>query len=888
MTKWVYNFGKSGTDGDTSMRNLLGGKGANLAEMSGIGLPVPPGFTISTDVCTYFYDNGRNYPDTLDAEVRAAIAKIESETGSGFADPKNPLLVSVRSGARASMPGMMDTVLNLGLNDVTAAGLAVHANDSRFAYDSYCRFIQMYGDVVMDVDYGLFEDALEDMKHARGLIDDTELTGEDMKALVDIYKDIVLDEMDMPFPQDPWEQLWGAVGAVFASWMNTRAATYRRLNNIPAAWGTAVNVQAMVFGNMGDDCATGVAFTRDPSTGENSFYGEFLINAQGEDVVAGIRTPLPLTTAAREKSAGSAASMQEAMPDVFAQLDDVRRWLESHYRDMQDLEFTVQQGQLYMLQTRSGKRTAEAALRMAVEMAEENLISRDEALCRIDANALDQLLHPTLDPKAEKICLTRGLPASPGAACGKIVLSADRAEEMAANGETVILVRLETSPEDIHGMHAAAGILTARGGMTSHAAVVARGMGRACVCGAGDVRFDEVSGKVLIHDHELMEGDLITIDGASGDVYAGAVDTIPPKMSAAFGTIMEWADARRRLGVRANAETSADAQVALDFGAEGIGLSRTEHMFFDADRIIAMRQMIMASDTEGREAALAKLLPMQRRDFESLFTIMAGRPVTIRLLDPPLHEFLPHSADELAEVAKVSGVTVETARQRAVKLSESNPMLGHRGCRLAITYPEICRMQARAIFEAACNVAQNTGAAPSPEIMVPLAATAREIALCKQEIDAAAAAVMAETGVTLSYLVGTMVELPRSSICAAELAEEAEFFSFGTNDLTQTALGISRDDAGSFLHHYADAEIYPVDPFVSIDRAGVGFLVEMGVTRGRATRPDIKLGICGEHGGDAESISFFEEVGLDYVSCSPFRVPAARLAAAQAAIKNSS
>ena len=887
MTKWVYNFGKSGTDGDTSMRNLLGGKGANLAEMSGIGLPVPPGFTISTDVCAYFYDNGRNYPDTLDAEVRAAIAKIESETGSGFADPKNPLLVSVRSGARASMPGMMDTVLNLGLNDVTAAGLAVHANDSRFAYDSYRRFIQMYGDVVMDVDYGLFEDALEDMKHARGLIDDTELTGDDMKALVDIYKDIVLDEMEVPFPQDPWEQLWGAVGAVFASWMNTRAATYRRLNNIPAAWGTAVNVQAMVFGNMGDDCATGVAFTRDPSTGENSFYGEFLINAQGEDVVAGIRTPLPLTIEAREKSGGSAASLQEAMPAVFAQLDDVGRRLESHYRDMQDLEFTVQQGQLYMLQTRSGKRTAEAALRMAVEMAEENLISRDEALCRIDANALDQLLHPTLDPKAEKICLTRGLPASPGAACGKIVLSADRAEEMAASGETVILVRLETSPEDIHGMHAAAGILTARGGMTSHAAVVARGMGRACVCGAGDVRFDEVSGKVLIHDHELVEGDLITIDGASGDVYAGAVDTIAPKMSAAFGTIMQWADARRRLGVRANAETSADAQVALDFGAEGIGLSRTEHMFFDADRIIAMRQMIMASDTEGREAALAKLLPMQRRDFESLFTIMAGLPVTIRLLDPPLHEFLPHSADELAEVAKVSGVTVETARQRAVKLSESNPMLGHRGCRLAITYPEICRMQARAIFEAACNVAQNTGAAPSPEIMVPLAATAREIALCKQEIDAAAAAVMAETGITLSYLVGTMVELPRSSICAAELAEEAEFFSFGTNDLTQTALGISRDDAGSFLHHYADAEIYPVDPFVSIDRAGVGFLVEMGVTRGRATRPDIKLGICGEHGGDADSINFFEEVGLDYVSCSPFRVPAARLAAAQAAIKNS-
>ncbi len=887
MTKWVYNFGKLGTDGESSMRNLLGGKGANLAEMSGIGLPVPPGFTISTDVCTYFYDHNHTYPDTLDAEVRAAIAKIEAETGSAFADPKNPLLVSVRSGARASMPGMMDTVLNLGLNDETAAGLAKHANDSRFAYDSYRRFIQMYGDVVMDVDHGLFEDALEDMKRERGLINDTDLTGDDMMALVAIYKDIVMDEMDTPFPQDPWEQLWGAIGAVFTSWTNTRAATYRRLNNIPAAWGTAVNVQAMVFGNMGDDCATGVAFTRDPSTGENSFYGEFLINAQGEDVVAGIRTPLPLTIKEREKSGSSAASLQEAMPDVFVQLDDVRSRLEAHYRDMQDLEFTVQQGTLYMLQTRSGKRTAEAALRMAVEMAEENLISRDEALCRIDANALDQLLHPTLDPKAEKTCLTRGLPASPGAACGKIVLSADRAEEMAAAGETVILVRLETSPEDIHGMHAAAGILTARGGMTSHAAVVARGMGRACVCGAGDVRFDEVSGKIFIQDQVLTEGDLITIDGATGDVYAGAVDTIQPKMSGAFGTIMKWADERRRLGVRANAETTTDAQVALDFGAEGIGLCRTEHMFFDADRIIAMRQMIMANDTEGREAALAKLLPMQRKDFESLFSIMAGRPVTIRLLDPPLHEFLPHSADELAEVAKVSGVTVETARQRAVKLSESNPMLGHRGCRLAITYPEICRMQARAIFEAACAVAQKTGDVPSPEIMVPLAATAREISLCKQEIDAAATAVMAETGVSISYLVGTMVELPRSSICAAELAEEAEFFSFGTNDMTQTALGISRDDAGSFLHHYADADIYPVDPFVSIDRDGVGFLVDMGVKRGRSTRPDIKLGICGEHGGDADSICFFEEVGLDYVSCSPFRVPAARLAAAQAAIKNS-
>ena len=707
MTKWVYNFGKSATDGNSSLWNLLGGKGANLAEMSGIGLPVPPGFTISTAVCTHFYDHDKTYPDALDQQVRSSIAKIEAETGAAFADTTNPLLVSVRSGARASMPGMMDTVLNLGLNDATAAGLAIKANDLRFAYDSYRRFIQMYGDVVMGVDHGLFEDALEDMKIQRGVFEDTELAGEDLQALVATYKEIVQDETDEPFPQDPWQQLWGAVGAVFNSWMNARAVTYRRLNNIPAAWGTAVNIQAMVFGNMGDDCATGVAFTRDPSTGENSFYGEFLINAQGEDVVAGIRTPLPLTKADRVRAGGGAPSMQEAMPNVFNQLDSVRKTLEGHYRDMQDLEFTVQQGVLYMLQTRSGKRTAEAALRMAVEMADEGLITRDEALCRIDPNALDQLLHPTLDPNAEKIILARGLPASPGAACGKIVLNADRAEEMAAGGEQVILVRLETSPEDIHGMHAAAGILTARGGMTSHAAVVARGMGRPCVSGASDVRFDEISGKVFIADHVLGEGDVITIDGTSGEVYDGKVDTIQPKMSDAFATVMGWADEARRMEVRTNAETPKEARVALDFGAQGIGLCRTEHMFFDADRIVAMRQMIMAGDTAGRELALANLLPMQRRDFEELFTIMAGLPVTIRLLDPPLHEFLPHSADELAEVAAASGVTVETARQRAIKLAETNPMLGHRGCRLAITYPEICRMQARAIFEAVCSVTKS-------------------------------------------------------------------------------------------------------------------------------------------------------------------------------------
>jgi len=883
--QWVYSFGAKGSDGDSSMRNLLGGKGANLAEMSGIGLPVPPGFTISTEVCTRYYDNDRSYPETLGAQVEAAVARIEDETGARFADPENPLLVSVRSGARASMPGMMDTVLNLGLNDATVEGLARRANDKRFAYDSYRRFIQMYADVVMEVDHGLFEDELEELKLRCGVFDDTGLTGDDLEMLVTTYKSIVEEEAGHPFPQDPHDQLWGAIGAVFNSWMNARATTYRRLNNIPAGWGTAVNVQAMVFGNMGEDCATGVAFTRDPSTGENTFYGEYLINAQGEDVVAGIRTPLPLTVAARAAGGGEELSMEEAMPDVFGQLAKVRAQLETHYTDMQDLEFTVQKGKLYMLQTRNGKRTAAAALRMAVEMAEEGLISRDEALLRIDPIALDQLLHPTLDPNAPKTVITQGLPASPGAAAGQIVLTADKAEEMAANGHQVILVRLETSPEDIHGMHAAAGILTARGGMTSHAAVVARGMGRACVSGAGEVRFDEVNSKVFVRDHELAEGDTITIDGGTGEVFLGRVDTIQPEMSGSFATIMEWADDARRMAVRTNAETPADARTAVGFGAEGIGLCRTEHMFFDVDRIIAMREMIMAVDSAGREVALAKLLPMQRQDFEELFTIMAGLPVTIRLLDPPLHEFLPHSADELADVAAAAGISPETARQRSLKLSESNPMLGHRGCRLAVTYPEICRMQARAIFEAATAIASNGAEAPVPEVMIPLAATAKELELCKAVIDAEAEAVMAETGTRIDYLVGTMVELPRAAVCAADLATQAEFFSFGTNDLTQTALGISRDDAGAFMHAYTDAEIYQTDPFVSIDREGVGELVRMGAERGRASRDGLKLGVCGEHGGDPASISFFEEVGLDYVSCSPYRVPAARLAAAQAAIR---
>ena len=883
--KWVYSFGAAGTEGDSSMRNLLGGKGANLAEMSGIGLPVPPGFTISTEVCTHYYDNGRSYPEELGGEVAAAVARIEAETGASFANSDNPLLVSVRSGARASMPGMMDTVLNLGLNDDTVVGLAARANDKRFAYDSYRRFIQMYADVVMEVDHGLFEDALEELKLRCGVFDDTGLTGDDLEALVTTYKQIVEEEAERPFPQDPHDQLWGAIGAVFNSWMNARATTYRRLNSIPASWGTAVNVQAMVFGNMGEDCATGVAFTRDPSTGENSFYGEYLINAQGEDVVAGIRTPLPLTKAAREAGGGDDASMEEAMPEVFAQLDRVRAQLETHYSDMQDLEFTVQQGKLYMLQTRNGKRTAAAALRMAVEMAEEGLIDRDEALLRIDPIALDQLLHPTLDPNAPKTVITQGLPASPGAAAGEIVLTADRAEELAAGGKQVILVRLETSPEDIHGMHAAAGILTARGGMTSHAAVVARGMGRACVSGAGEVRFDEANGKIFVREQELSEGDVITIDGSTGEVFLGRVDTIQPEMSGAFATIMGWADETRRMAVRTNAETPADARTAVGFGAEGIGLCRTEHMFFDVDRIIAMREMIMAVDSDGREKALAKLLPMQRQDFEELFTIMAGLPVTIRLLDPPLHEFLPHSAEELADVAAAAGISPETARQRSLKLSESNPMLGHRGCRLAVTYPEICRMQARAIFEAATAIAASGTEAPVPEIMIPLAATAKELELCKAVIDAEARAVAEESGRAIDYLVGTMVELPRASVCADQLAAQAEFFSFGTNDLTQTALGISRDDAGAFMHAYTDAEIYRTDPFVSIDVEGVGALVRMGAERGRATRGDLKLGVCGEHGGDPDSIAFFEQVGLDYVSCSPYRVPAARLAAAQATIR---
>ncbi|MGB0793611.1 MAG: pyruvate, phosphate dikinase [Candidatus Puniceispirillaceae bacterium] len=884
MTQWVYSFGATQCDGDASQRNLLGGKGANLAEMSSIGLPVPPGFTITTELCTYYYDNDHSYPDILTQQIQSALAQIETETGRQFGSADNPLLLSVRSGARASMPGMMDTVLNLGLTDESCDGLATQSGDARFAYDSYRRFIQMYGDVVLEVDHGLFEDTLDDMKMDKGVVSDTDLTADDLKALVASFKQIVLDETGEPFPQDPNTQLWGAISAVFASWMNQRAITYRRLNDIPASWGTAVNVQAMVFGNMGDDCATGVAFTRNPATGENQFYGEYLINAQGEDVVAGIRTPLPLTLEAKQQGGHDALSLEEAMPEVFAQLDDVRHRLERHYGDMQDLEFTVQQNKLYMLQTRSGKRTAEAALNIAVQMAEEKLITESEALDRIAPESLDQLLHPTLDPDAARELIARGLPASPGAASGMIVLTADEAEKRANQGDKVILVRVETSPEDIHGMHAAAGILTARGGMTSHAAVVARGMGRPCVSGASDVRIDFDAGIVYLGEQQLQAGDVITIDGSAGEVYSGQVAMVQPNLSGAFETVMGWADKYRRMAVRANAETPNDARVAREFGAKGIGLCRTEHMFFDQDRIVAMRQMIMAADEAGRRAALELLLPMQRQDFIELFSIMSGLPVTIRLLDPPLHEFLPHTDSELEEVAEAIGVAVSTARQRKLKLEESNPMLGHRGCRLAVSYPEICEMQARAIFEAASEVARQDSA-PIPEIMIPLAATSRELEICKAIIDRVAAEVAEATSITLEYMVGTMVELPRAALCADALAEHAAFFSFGTNDLTQTTLGISRDDAGSFMHDYQAQEIYPIDPFVSIDEEGVGSLMRIGTDKGRQTRPDIKLGICGEHGGDPKSVNFCETLGLDYVSCSPFRVPVARLAAAQASIR---
>ncbi len=885
--KTVYVFGGQADYSDPRQKDktVTGGKGANLAEMASIGLPVPPGFTITTEECVRYLKDGADFSEGLRSAVAAALAHIEATVGKRFGDPADPLLVSVRSGARVSMPGMMDTVLNLGLNDATVAGLAASSGDARFAWDSYRRFIQMYGDVVLGIDHGLFEEALEIVKEDKGFYSDTEMTAEDWQALVAQYKGIVEEELGQPFPQDVHEQLWGAIRAVFDSWDSDRAKVYRRLNDIPADWGTAVNVQAMVFGNMGDTSATGVAFTRDPATGERAYFGEYLINAQGEDVVAGIRTPQFLTRAAREAAGAKPLSMEEAMPAAYGELARVFDLLELHYKDMQDIEFTVERGKLWMLQTRSGKRTAKAALKMAVDMVAEGLIDKREAVRRVDPMALDQLLHPTLDPAAARHVLTSGLPASPGAAAGKIVLDADTAESWAARGEKVILVRIETSPEDIHGMHAAQGILTARGGMTSHAAVVARGMGRPCVSGASGVAIDRATRHLRIGTQELKEGDAITLDGATGQVMLGIVPTVEPELAGDFGTLMEWADELRRMRVRTNAETPEDCRMARQFGAEGIGLCRTEHMFFEASRISAVRQMILADSEEGRRRALALLLPEQRADFTAIFEVMAGLPCTIRLLDPPLHEFLPTADSEFAELADATGLGVDHLKRRAGELHEFNPMLGHRGCRLGITYPEIYEMQARAIFEAVCAVQAASGEAPLPEIMIPLVATKRELGILKALVDRVAEEVFAEQGARVPYLVGTMIELPRAALMAGEIAEEGAFFSFGTNDLTQTTLGVSRDDSARFLSVYVEKGIFPRDPFVSLDIEGVGQLVELAAERGRATRPDIKLGICGEHGGDPASIAFCEKVGLDYVSASPYRVPIARLAAAQASLK---
>ncbi len=888
MTKWVYRFGDGAAEGHADMRNLLGGKGAGLAEMSNLGLPVPPGFTITTEVCTYFYAHEKSYPTELRDQVADGLAALERSLGARFGDANNPLLVSVRSGAQVSMPGMMDTVLNLGLNDQAVAGLARKSGDERFAYDSYRRFIQMYGQVVLGVDHHHFEELIENHKLETGANLDTELSAEDWRTVVSGFKDVVCQEYGQPFPQGAEEQLWGAIGAVFGSWMNSRAVIYRRLHDIPADWGTAVNVQAMVFGNMGPDCATGVAFTRDPSTGANVFYGEFLVNAQGEDVVAGIRTPQHLTIPGKEANNSALPAMEEVMPGVLSELHKVRRILEDHYRDMQDIEFTVQRGKLWMLQTRTGKRTAQAALKIAVSLVEEGVIDREEAIRRVEPGSLDQLLHPMLDPSAKPTVLARGLPASPGAASGKVVFSADEAESFAARGEAVILVRMETSPEDIHGMHAARGVLTTRGGMTSHAAVVARGMGRPCVAGAGDLRIDYEARTMAARASLVKAGEIITIDGSTGEVIIGEVPTIQPELSGDFATLMGWADAIRRLKVRANAETAIDARAARRFGAEGIGLSRTEHMFFEADRIGAMRRLIMAEDEAGRRAALAELLPIQREDFAEIFRIMKGLPVTIRLLDPPLHEFLPKTEAEFGEMARLTGREVAAIRNRTLALHETNPMLGHRGCRLGITYPEIYEMQAAAIFEAAVAVVKETGEAVEPEIMVPLIASKKEFDILRAMIDRVGKEVMTREGTVVPYIVGTMIELPRAALLAGEIAETAEFFSFGTNDLTQTVFGLSRDDAASFVGTYQRLGIFEHDPFVTLDVTGVGELVRVGAERGRATRPGLKLGICGEHGGDPASIAFCDDVGLDYVSCSPYRVPIARLAAAQAALSGQS
>ena len=884
MTEWLKTFGGGTAEGSAKMLDLLGGKGANLAEMANLGLPVPPGFTVTTELCAAYYDDDKRFPDSLSEQIEAGMQHIEAAAGAGFGDAANPLLVSVRSGSRASMPGMMDTVLNLGLNDETAAGLAASTGDARFAYDSYRRFIQMYGDVVLGVGYHEFEDLLERAKQGLGVQLDTDMSADDWQDLIGQYKAMVVARLDAPFPEDVGEQLWGAMRAVFDSWMNRRAVTYRRLYDIPESWGTAVNIQAMVFGNMGEDCATGVAFTRNPASGDKCIYGEYLINAQGEDVVAGIRTPQPLSAIGEGTGA---PALEQAMPEIYAELGRVSSRLESHYRDMQDIEFTVQKGKLWMLQTRAGKRTAAAALKIAVDMVAEGVLDEATAITRIEPETLEQLLHPRLDPEAPRNVIARGLPASPGAAAGQLVFSSERAADLAARGEAVILARPETSPEDIHGMHAARAVVTSRGGMTSHAAVVARGMGRPCITGATELRIDTDGGTISAAGVTLGEGELVTVDGTRGELLAGEIPTIEPVMSGAFATFMGWADGIRGLAVRANAETPADAATARKFGAEGIGLCRTEHMFFDSTRIVTMREMIVAKDSDGRRAALAKLLPMQRQDFVELFRIMAGLPVTIRLLDPPLHEFLPHGEAEMREVAEATGLPVEESGARVAQLHENNPMLGHRGCRLGISYPEIYEMQVRAIFEAAIDVGESDGSAANAalEIMIPLVMGAPELRILKDLVDGVAADINKARGAVPAYIVGTMIELPCAALRAGDIAELAGFFSFGTNDLTQTALGISRDDSASFMDSYVRHGIFAEDPFASLDREGVGELIETACQRGRAARPGLKLGVCGEHGGDPASIHFFQNCGLDYVSCSPYRVPIARLAAAQAELK---
>lgn len=880
MSKWVYTFGNGKAEGDASMKNLLGGKGANLAEMNMVGLPVPPGFTVTTEVCTYYYDNNHTYPADLKDQVKEAVAGVEKIMGKKFADANNPLLFSVRSGARVSMPGMMDTVLNLGLNDETVKALAKASGSERFAYDSYRRFLQMFSDVVLGADLDLYEEALENMKKSKGYKSDTDLTAEDLKELVNEYKEIG-KKLGKVVPQDPWEQLWAGIGAVFGSWMVDRAITYRKLNNIPGDWGTAVNVQTMVFGNAGDDCATGVCFSRDPATGENVYYGEYLVNAQGEDVVAGIRTPQPMA------SKGDGTSLEEKWPHLYKELVDVRNSLETHYKDMQDMEFTIEHGKLWMLQCRNGKRTAQAAVRMAVEMVEEGLLNKEEAIMRVGADQLDQLLHPMLDPKAKKNVIATGLPASPGAAVGRAVFCAEDAEAWAAKGEKVILIRNETSPEDIGGMHASQGVITARGGMTSHAAVVARGMGTPCVSGSHDIVINYKDKTMTTKSGFVVkEGDWVSLDGGKGQIIEGAVPTVKADTNTGnFGKLMSWVDEIRTMEVRANAETPKDAQTARDFGAQGIGLARTEHMFFDAARIPDMRAMILSDNEEGRRAALARLLPYQKQDFKDLFKIMDGLPVVIRLLDPPLHEFLPHTDAEMQELADKMGMTLQQVKTRADALHEANPMLGHRGCRLPITYPEICEMQTRAILEAAMECA-DAGIKVVPEIEVPLTGSKKELDIVKHIIDTTAEKIFAEKGKKIKYEVGSMIELPRAALKADELAQSAEFFGFGTNDLTQTTLGMSRDDTGAILDEYRARGVYVADPFASIDVEGVGCLVKMACQKARCSNPSIWLGVCGEHGGDPASIDFFQTCGMNYVSCSPFRVPVARLAAAQAAVRH--